>query len=629
MHGFETSAPDLASTMTAQVEDINPELLRSQPTIARRMRAALNASRESLRLRDRRMNRDANTQDRHNSDWSVPPRVLYDSTLAGELRHVRDGLHDWVTEPQQQEPQQQQQQQQQRQHHQQQQRPPWLIGMPPRSGMGGRPVAGLPHETPSGPSDASTRSSGLGQSGQSNELRSAALTQALRRHSRMSPRSRIGLDAYMMERARRTDDGEMPEPSRPRLLRPPSMINASDRRHGIPTSELRSSVEAYRQRYLHNPAAESSEVGGPLDEAIKYLDRVRSSDSIEEGHLVAYASKIMNQLSAQIPFPLNGHDDLVVDTKSIPPPAHTSWLRIGSVFEGTQHAAGAPNARRRRLSPSSSGNGLPLYAPGRHGASHDDSLASSLPAAVPTSLRGDDDDINNHNINHNVNNTANNNNNTNTNNNNNSSSSMQTCCCCAGELEGGNHFDKWPVKVTIHSVDYDTMRLSGEMEAFDVPDRTAPECKSSITTYLEGEIIDLTQHTLETKNFRSSLRIDAIYWHKLLPFRGHDDVDIVQWLLSKKWLTEHISQEWVLMRWKGGSFDCRISCLLTFVFHSRYSFSAIVSFQSSFLFCHPHRSQRAAIIMTTKTNVARPPFFPAYSVTQRNASSHPRTNVSA
>lgn len=127
----------------------------------------------------------------------------------------------------------------------------------------------------------------------------------------------------------------------------------------------------------------------------------------------------------------------------------------------------------------------------------------------------------------------------------------ESYCCCADELGGSDFFDKWPVKVTIHSVDYETMQLSGEMEAFDVPDRTAPDCKSSITTYLEGEIIDLNQHTFETKNFRSSVRIDAIYWRKLLPFRGRDDVDIVQWLLSKQWLTEHISSDWILMRWKG------------------------------------------------------------------------------
>lgn len=75
--------------------------------------------------------------------------------------------------------------------------------------------------------------------------------------------------------------------------------------------------------------------------------------------------------------------------------------------------------------------------------------------------------------------------------------------------------DKWPVKVTIHNVDYTDMSLSGTMTAFDVPDRTSATKKSRIVTYLEGEIIDFKKHTLRTKNFVSDTRIDAHYWRKL------------------------------------------------------------------------------------------------------------------
>lgn len=290
MEAFETPVPDLASTLTTQVGDINPDLLRSQPTIARRMRAAINSSRESIRLaRDRRTTREASGQERLGPEWGLPPRVIYDSAFAGELRHARDGLHDWVTQIP-------------------------LGHNVPGGGRGSRP------ELSTGSPDAPSRSSATVPGLQSSELRSGALSQALRRHSRMSPRTRIGLESYMLEGARRTDEGET-EPSRhARLLRPPSMINPGERRQGIPTSELRSSVEAYRQRYLHNPTGEHAEAAGPLDEAIKYLDRVRSSDSIEESTLVAHASEIMNQLSTHVPFPLNGHEDLVIETRSIPPP---------------------------------------------------------------------------------------------------------------------------------------------------------------------------------------------------------------------------------------------------------------------------------------------------------------------
>ena len=46
--------------------------------------------------------------------------------------------------------------------------------------------------------------------------------------------------------------------------------------------------------------------------------------------------------------------------------------------------------------------------------------------------------------------------------------------------------EQWPVKVTIHGIDYDDMTLSGTMEAFNVPDKYSPNRESRITTFLEG-----------------------------------------------------------------------------------------------------------------------------------------------
>ena len=111
--------------------------------------------------------------------------------------------------------------------------------------------------------------------------------------------------------------------------------------------------------------------------------------------------------------------------------------------------------------------------------------------------------------------------------------------------------ERWPVKVTIHSIDYDSMTLSGTMQAFNVPDKTSPTRESSISTFLEGEILDFKRYTLETKSFKAGVHVDGTYWRKLAPFKDLPEEEIVKSLVSKKWLTEELSQKWILMRWKG------------------------------------------------------------------------------
>jgi hypothetical protein len=122
----------------------------------------------------------------------------------------------------------------------------------------------------------------------------------------------------------------------------------------------------------------------------------------------------------------------------------------------------------------------------------------------------------------------------------------------------------WPVKVTIYSIDYSTITLSGIMEAFNVPDDFSPTKKSSITTYLEGEIIDFNTFTLETKSFQAGARVDGLYWRKLPPFNNlGDDEAMVKALLSKEWLENELMRKWILMRWKGS--------LLSFLFHPTFN----------------------------------------------------------
>lgn len=99
------------------------------------------------------------------------------------------------------------------------------------------------------------------------------------------------------------------------------------------------------------------------------------------------------------------------------------------------------------------------------------------------------------------------------------------------------------------------MTLTGTMEAFNVPDKSSPTKVSSITTYLEGEIIDFNKFTLETESFKADTRVDGMYWRKLPPFKDlSDDEAMIRKLLSKEWLREELMTKWILMRWKGLSF---------------------------------------------------------------------------
>ncbi len=470
-------------------------------------------------MREVNMNQDRMTSERGDNGGNLAPRVVYDSALAGDLRHARDGgLHDWVTNPPPPPP------------------PPGPHVHPPWQHQLGGDGGGdaRPQQQQQGPSSAITAENyfrplhlpplRLEQGTPSAELRTSTLTQAIRRHSRMSGRTpRTGLESYVLDRARRVEEGESEPSSRhtARLVRPPSMIQPSERRQGIPNAELRASMDTYRQRYLQNPSSVSVDGGGPLEQAIRYLERVRDPQP-GDGDILAMCARYFTDLADVDPETGKDVHDVVVDSRSIRGPAETSWLRIGSVFEGTQHAAGIPNSLRRRLSSHLAGGSNNNNNESR-GTTPD--AATGPRGVVPSSALAD----NHVSLRY----------------------LMDSQCCCVGDLDGAEHFDKWPVKVTIHSIDYETMQLAGEMEAFDVPDRTAPECKSSITTFLEGEIIDLTHHTLETKNYRSSVRIDSIYWQKLLPFRGHDEREVCHWLLSRRWLEEHLSKEWILMRWKG------------------------------------------------------------------------------
>jgi hypothetical protein len=165
--------------------------------------------------------------------------------------------------------------------------------------------------------------------------------------------------------------------------------------------------------------------------------------------------------------------------------------------------------------------------------------------------------------------------------------------------------DHWPVTVTIHSVDFGKMELTGTMRASQIPDRSftsfgeSSSGRRSMESFFEGEIIDFRNHTLETegskRNYKSGgLDTDAEYWARIGPFReeiqkqasshywdsstweeklktGDDkhwdllkaaeretrerraEKTMMRCLANQRWLREKLGAEWVLMRWKGKS----------------------------------------------------------------------------
>lgn len=186
--------------------------------------------------------------------------------------------------------------------------------------------------------------------------------------------------------------------------------------------------------------------------------------------------------------------------------------------------------------------------------------------------------------------------------------------------------DRWAVRVHIHAVDYERMTLQGTMEAFNMPSgggnggggntqgpypesalrstqrsspstaahrqhtppvtsaagpngpggvhTSAPPCGKTTTfsTYLTGELIDLSTHSLQTPRggaFHACSIDDAKYWKRLAPFStaadasgstekggAHDDADasVASRVLDPRWLEEEWRDKYILMRWKERCF---------------------------------------------------------------------------
>ena len=375
-------------------------------------------------------------------------------------------------------------------------------------------------------------------------LRTTAMMQAVRQNTQMSPHPRSQLQRYILDRENMGSDAENSHIQRPNLSS--SDISPSQRRQLYQEHVIRQEIQQNRdllaehqqhRYYLEDQLRQQQQRFGPLpstesrrrrmwhnsspqcptpntlsvENTVRYLQSLRLCESDKEGLEAADDSGFdPNELCP------HNSDDFLLDTKTIPLPPSSSWLTIGSVLSGTQHAISAP------LNSNSAGR---FALETRSRVRHPTFGISSVRATSPVrSSNNNAQVVLPPNPNESIQNQE-------------------------------SEEDRWPVKVTIHDADHDEMTVSGMMEAFNVPDRSSPTKTSSITTYLEGEIIDFNKFTLETKSFRADPRVDGTYWRKLPPFKDmKDEATVVKRLLSKDWLERELMPNWVLMRWKGSSF---------------------------------------------------------------------------
>lgn len=357
-------------------------------------------------------------------------------------------------------------------------------------------------------------------------LRTTALLQAVRRDPQFSARSRNDLQRYILHRERGDDRDHSSvrtneptnnalSPSQRRQLHREATVRQDIQQHRDLLAEhqqhrsdleeqlrqqrngLAPGSEHRRRRYWQTPPPCPEKK--PIEIAIRYLGKLRLCESDQEGLETADEGGFDPDTVSQVP-----PQDFLVNSQLIPPPPESSWLRIGATFSGTQHGA----------SPSSLASLTPLMPPSIYRSRARNPHFGSLPPRTTSPVR----------------------------------QPPQPNIDGPAQPEE----ERWPVKVNIDSVDYNSMTLTGTMEAFNVPDKSSLTKVSSITTYLEGEIIDFNKFLLETKSFEANPETDGKYWRKLPPFKKlNDDEDVVKRLLSKKWLREELMKKWILMRWKG------------------------------------------------------------------------------
>lgn len=384
-----------------------------------------------------------------------------------------------------------------------------------------------------------TQSPGSGTA--ENSLRSTAILQSVRRHPRFSARTREYLQRNQSDRdsasraAQRSESRE--RHSSESAARQIAMQRLSESRTSLDRErrDMLSRADSYRRSFLDRASHSAPTVSPMLEQTVKYLSRIRHSTTIDDSLNYALDAGFLSKDYFCIQYA-----DFVTDTFTIPPPAETSWLAPGAVLSGCQHATSATTT----ITTTTPGAGTTIH----RFRLNDNSSPTTLPALPPPSRPWISNSYS-------------------------STRSQTSPRLSEGPSTQPSQQDRWPVKVTIHSVDWEKMSLSATMEAYNVPSHphshqsilntsnspngtSSPQFTrtSSITTYLEGEILDFNTHTLLTESFKSNAANDATYWRKLPPFQKMNDEEIVRALTSKKWFTDVLSKEWILMRWKERCF---------------------------------------------------------------------------
>ena len=399
-------------------------------------------------------------------------------------------------------------------------------------------------------------------SGADSSLRTTALLQAVRRNSQFSAHSRNQLQRYILERERM---GSEPEDRREsstssRQVDARHLSPSQRQQHELREARVRAEIlmqqellsehqrrleqlaeenwlrnrpsttdvqpESRRRRYYHVASSRPAADVRSVDNTIKYLGRLKFCESDSEGL----------ETAEEIGFDCNERTqpDFLREANLVPPPPESSWLKVGGVLSGSQSAVTPsvtnvnPSTAQQTYIPA-----LPSSQPRsriRHptfGTTHARTTSPVRSSNFTTSLSSNRGE---------------------------SAIARPTNNPEAPTGNSSSNDEHWPVKVTIQAIDYQNMSLAGTMEAFNVPDKSSPTRESSITTYLEGEIIDFNTHTLETKSFKADTRTDATYWSRLPPFRDlKDEEQVIRCLTSERWLREELMEKWILMRWKGSS----------------------------------------------------------------------------
>lgn len=360
-------------------------------------------------------------------------------------------------------------------------------------------------------------------------LRSAAILQSVRRQPRFSARTRDYASRHNADR-----DGANREwrdhygTDSPRAT--PNRL--SERRTSpdqLRDRDMLARVDQYRRNYLDRTSNSTSTATPMLEQTIKYLARIRYSNSIDNSLNYAIDAGFLGK-----EYFCEDQQDFVLDPLTIPVPAETSWLSPGAVLSGCQHATTVTST----VITTGSGISTTLY----RFRNHDSMTSTFLDSPNRSSW-----------LSHSY-----------------SSPRHRNAHAADSEIITAEspQQDRWPVKVTVHSVDWNRMVLSATMEAYNVPSHPhtpqsvlnssiegQPSVRtSSITTYLEGEILDFNTHTLLTESFKSTAANDATYWSKLPPFQAMTHEEIIRSLTSRTWFNEVLSREWILMRWKERCF---------------------------------------------------------------------------